>query len=257
MLTNLIKSNFLSDYEKQQPITLLKHINKLKKTVEQFDFGYGISDSAVYSSMIEGNPIDLDSFLKYSTTGMNTKSKAYKEIKDLISAYEFARKSKLNKSNFLKAHSILSQNNITEKKYSGKLRDKEVFVFAGGEKRFTGCPVIDLPNEIDRFFNDIEILINSDLSLNELFYFASMLHLVFVQIHPFADGNGRSARLIEKWFLAQKLGQQAWHIKSEKLYQSRIRSYYKNVNIGNDYKTINYNLSMPFLLMLPMALRIK
>ncbi|MBL0098191.1 MAG: Fic family protein [Bacteroidetes bacterium] len=33
-----------------------------------------------------------------------------------------------------------------------------------------------------------------------------MIHLVFVKIHPLNDGNGRSARLIEKWFLAQKLG---------------------------------------------------
>lgn len=257
MQTKLIKTDYLPDYQKEQPITLQKHFNKLKTNAGDFSFGYRISDSAVYSSMIEGNPIDLDSFLKFSETGMNTKSKAYKEIKDLISAYEFATTNQLTKQNFLKAHRILSANNINENKYKGKIRDKEVYVFADGKKRFTGCPVGVLSNEINDLFSDIQILTNIELTISEVFYFASMLHLVFVQIHPFADGNGRSARLLEKWFLAQKLGEQAWNINSEKLYQKRIKSYYQNVNIGNSYETINYNLSMPFLLMLPMALRIK
>ena len=56
------------------------------------------------------------------------------------------------------------------------------------------------------------------LTIEETFYFASMIHLMFVKIHPWNDGNGRSARLIEKWFLAQKLGEKAWYIQSEKNY---------------------------------------
>jgi Fic family protein len=84
-----------------------------------------------------------------------------------------------------------------------------------------------------------------------------MIHLCFVKIHPFADGNGRTARLLEKWFLASHLGTKAWYIASEKLYQTRLKSYYKNVDIGKTYESLNYDLSIPFLLMLPMALRIK
>lgn len=257
MRTKLIKPTYLADYKQKQPITLLKHFNKLKKTDNQFNFGYRISDSAVHSSMIEGNPIDFDSFLSYTASGMNTKSKAYKEIKDLISAYDYATENTLNKANFLHAHKLLTQSNTIEPKYRGKLRDKEVFVFASGVKRFTGCAVETLATEFDTFFNDIDILVKREMSMSEVFYFASMAHLVFVQIHPFADGNGRAARLVEKWFLAQKLGDSAWNIKSEKLYQKRIQSYYKNVNIGSEYTKLNYNTSLPFLLMLPMALRIK
>jgi Fic family protein len=33
-----------------------------------------------------------------------------------------------------------------------------------------------------------------------------LIHLRLAQIHPFRDGNGRAARLIEKWFVAEKLG---------------------------------------------------
>ena len=56
-------------------------------------------------------------------------------------------------------------------------------------------------------------------NIEEVFYFASMLHLVFAHIHPFQDGNGRAARLLEKWFLASKLEDKAWLIQSEKFYK--------------------------------------
>jgi Fic family protein len=56
-----------------------------------------------------------------------------------------------------------------------------------------------------------------------------MIHLVFVKIHPWNDGNGRSARLLEKWFLAQMLGYKAWFVQSEKYYYTQHDTYYNNI----------------------------
>ncbi len=67
-----------------------------------------------------------------------------------------------------------------------------------------------LPIELAKFYNDLNSLVNAPLTFQETFFFASVLHLVFVKIHPFDDGNGRTSRLIEKWFLAEKLGHKAW-----------------------------------------------
>ena len=77
----------------------------------------------------------------------------------------------------------------------------------------------------------------------------------YVEIHPWNDGNGRSARLLEKWFLAQKLGDKAWFIQSEKNYYQNHQTYYKNIRLlGLEYLELDYLQSLPFLLMLPNSL---
>jgi Fic family protein len=81
-----------------------------------------------------------------------------------------------------------------------------------------------------------------------------MIHLVFLKIHPFDDGNGRTARLLEKWFLAEKLGSQAWFVQSEKYYYQQHRTYYNHIRrLGLEYPTLDYGQAMPFLQLLPQS----
>jgi Fic family protein len=75
--------------------------------------------------------------------------------------------------------------------------------------------------------------------------------LVFVKIHPFADGNGRAARLIEKWFLAQYLGNIAWSVPSEINYYLKRDKYYDTLKVGSTYEEVDYTMALPFLLLLP------
>ena len=65
---------------------------------------------------------------------------------------------------------------------------------------------------------DIESLMKQKLNFQEVFYFARMIQVVFVKIHPWNDGNGRSGKLLEKWFLLEKLEAKAWFVQSEKYY---------------------------------------
>lgn len=253
----LIKPTYLSVYKKKQPISLLKHFNKLKEQPsDKKPFGYWAAYSSVFSSMIEGNSIDFDTYLKFTASGMNVNSKPMREIENLKEAYEFASKHALNKKNIFEAHKILSKS-IIDTEYQGIVRNKEVYIFGDGQLVYTGAKANTVEIEMEKFFSDIAILRKRDMGMAEVFYYASMIHLTLVKIHPFADGNGRISRLVEKWFLADKLGQNAWLIASEKLYRTRVKSYYKNVDIGKEYETINFDLCLPFLKMLPMALRIK
>ncbi len=60
-----------------------------------------------------------------------------------------------------------------------------------------------------------------------------------------------SGRLLEKWFLVQKLGEKAWFISSEKNYYNHHQTYYKNLCVlGFEYPDLDYSKAMPFLLML-------
>ncbi len=121
----------------------------------------------------------------------------------------------------------------------------------------TANPTI-VEDELDKLFTDIDYLTHSGLSTEELLYFASYIHLVFVIIHPFQDGNGRSARLLEKWFLLEKLGEKASSIPLEKQYFLHRDNYYKNLRaLGLEYACLDYSRSLDFLLMTASGLETK
>jgi Fic family protein len=113
----------------------------------------------------------------------------------------------------------------------------------------------EVSSEMAKFYDDLETLLHSELTFEEVFFFAAMLHLVFVKIHPLDDGNGRTARLLEKWFLAQKLDDKAWFIQSEKGYYDRHQLYYSNLRkLGIEYEHLDYSQALPFLMMLPLSI---
>ena len=109
--------------------------------------------------------------------------------------------------------------------------------------------------QMNLFFKGVDELLRNDLTETEVFYFASLIHLRFVHIHPFRDGNGRVARLLEKWFITEKLGQKFWEIPSEEYYKKHQREYYSNMNSGVNFYELDYDNCLPFLEMLPESLK--
>ncbi|HHT23308.1 MAG TPA: Fic family protein [Bacteroidales bacterium] len=218
-------------------------------------FDYLTKSSAVYSSNIEGNSIDLNSFMNYEMNKEKFKlGKEIEEIEHLIKAYEFAQNNKLNEENLLHCHKIFSETLLIKRK-RGKYRTEQVGVFGKSGLAYLAVEPEFVEREMKLFFQELNELILSELTEIEAFYFASLIHLRFAHIHPFRDGNGRAARLIEKWFIAEKLGHNFWRIPSEEYYKNHQTEYYEKINLGVNYYELNYDKCVGFLEMLPNCLK--
>jgi len=232
----------------ETPINKLNRIKKAELPVDYFQFYKSVS--SVYSSKIEGEDIDFDSFFKHKFMNIQFKADYTKKADDLYAAYDFIDTNPLNLENVKKAHSILSSNLLPQSQ-QGKVRTNPMFVINSDDQieYVTASP--DCVNrELEKLFRDVETLQSNELNSFEVFYYASFIHLVFVKIHPFQDGNGRIARLIEKWFLLEKLGEKANAIQLEKNYYLNLKDYYNNIKkLGLEYEELSYKKSLDFLLM--------
>jgi Fic family protein len=211
--------------------------------------------SAVYSANIEGNPIDVNSYLasKFRGRTIQFKAKDRKEIENLESAYRFAQTHALNEKNFLVAHGMLAVT-LLEKSSLEKYRDQMVYVYSRAGMEYAALEPEHVRSAMRQLFAEVKQLRGSTLNVARTFYHAALLHLVFVHIHPFMDGNGRAARLLEKWFLASKLGNKAWHVPSEMYYKENVVKYYQNIKLGLNFYTLDYDRCVPFLTMLVKSL---
>ncbi len=184
--------------------------------------------------------MDLNSFMNIKAFQQKAKPKEFVEIMELVSAYNFAKDNKLSELNFLKAHKMLSKSFLGNGQ-QGKYRNNKVGVFNGRGLVYLAIEPELVKKEMKDFFKMIGALLKKELSIDEVFYFVSMIHLKIAHIHPFADGNGRAARLVEKWFLAEKFNEKVWLIQSEKYYKEHLGVYYKNINLGVNYYELNKN----------------
>jgi len=247
----IISTNLLQDYIESVDFNIDSTLDKIKSEklpVDYFQFYNSIS--SVYSSKIEGDEIDYDSFFKHKFLNIEYKPDYTKKADDLVRAYEFAFENELNLDNALKAHSILSSN-LLPQNHQGAIRNNPMFVLNSDDRiEYVAAEPNIVNYELNKLFNDIEILRNNKLSTSEAMYFAAFIHLLFIKIHPLQDGNGRTARLIEKWFLIEKLGDKAVAIGLEKNYYTNLTDYYKNIRVlGLEYGELDYSKSMDFLRM--------
>jgi Fic family protein len=246
---------YLSQYSKSIGNQISNMIKKFDFSENKGEFDYLTKASAVYSSNIEGNSIDLNSFMNYELSKEKLKiGKELKEIENLIKAYEYAQTNELTEANLLYCHKIFSETLLIKSK-RGKYRTEQVGVFGKSGITYLAIEPEFVEKEMKTFFEGVIELINIVLTEEEVFYFASLIHLVFVHIHPFRDGNGRAARLLEKWFIAEKLGQEFWRIPAEEYYKNHQQQYYKTINLGVNFYELNYDNCLGFLEMLPNCLR--
>jgi Fic family protein len=247
----LLTSQLLDEFTKkvnESPLDQLNRVEKVELPVDYFQFYKSVS--SVYSSKIEGENIDFDSYFKHKFLNVKFRPDYTRKADDLYAAYDFIDNHKLNLKNVQKAHSILSSK-LLPKSQQGLIRTNPMFVINSDDQiEYVAAGPDIVKREMDKLFEDIGILIKKDLNPFEVFYYAAFIHLVFVKIHPFQDGNGRTARLMEKWFLIEKIGQLATSVQLEKNYYNKIKNYYSKIKkLGLEYEDLDYSKNLDFLLM--------
>lgn len=215
----------ISTYKILKRMPILRHYNKIK---------------SIHSSLIiEANSLDLDQ-VKDIING-KTVIGPQKEIQEVINAYNAYSKIKefngYKEKDLLEAHKILTH--LIEDR-PGKYRNHGEGVLNGNKIIFVAPPEDLVPKLIKDLFKRL----NKDKETPILIK-SCIFHYEFVYIHPFSDGNGRTARLWQNVLLT------SWNplfefvpIESQiKKYQS---DYYKAIDTCN--KNGNSNIFIEFML---------
>jgi Fic family protein len=104
--------------------------------------------------------------------------------------------------------------------YAGRLRDHPIYV----KDHITGDIVYHAPNseEVQEMVDQLIAFVNDEDHFIHPIIKASILHCLIGYIHPFGDGNGRTARALFYWFLIKKGYSLLRHISiSKAILQSR------------------------------------
>lgn len=102
-----------------------------------------------------------------------------------------------------------------------KYRNDAVYV-VGGRQTHEGLPHELLPEYMKAFMD----FINVETDIDDLAK-AAILHFYMAYLHPYFDGNGRTARLLQLWYLVQRGYASAMFVSMSALIRSSRSRYYK------------------------------
>jgi len=156
--------------------------------------------SAYSSTSIEGNPLSLEEVSALAKgRDIMARRKDKQEVLNYLEALErmpeLAKRTPFSPRDLLEVHKIVTKETLENPKDEGIFRDRQVFV----GNRITG-EVIFMPpptEQVSELINDFFNWFNSPGAdeLNPVIH-AGITHYELVRIHPFVDGNGRTARIM-------------------------------------------------------------
>lgn len=197
--------------------------------------------SAFSSTSIEGNPLPLTDVKRILKSKPEYIRDSEKEVLNYNKALVELNEQIKNKTQAFDLSLILKiQKNITqgliEEYRCGQIRTEPVFVNDPRLRQAVYLPpehpeVFDMMNELFDYIKKQENKIDPLI-------LAGIFHKQFVIIHPFIDGNGRTARLATKVLLAN-MGLNTFNLFSfENYYNKNVSKYFQEVGLLGNYYDI-------------------
>jgi len=155
--------------------------------------------SAHSSTAIEGNPLSFEEVSALADgREVMARRKDRQEVLNYLEALdrvpEFANREPFTVDDLLEIHGIVTKETLDNPQDEGVLRDRQVRVINDfGETVFIPPLTEDVPELIDEFWGWLN---SPDIEEIDSVIVAGLTHYEMVRIHPFIDGNGRTARIM-------------------------------------------------------------
>lgn len=204
-----------------------------------------------HSTAIEGNTLSLREIKKvFAGEKIAAPEREIFEVQNYKKALDWISRKKtplITTKDILHMHRLLSKNILPDNR-SGHFRKEPVYVVArtpiSQEIRYTAPDHTKAPELV----KDLCIWINSARKekLSPIII-AGAAHAEMAAIHPFVDGNGRSARLLATLILYTEQYDFRKLFALENYYNTNRPAYYEAIHLGKNYMERSANSLTPWL----------
>lgn len=189
-----------------------------------------VMEEAIWSSQMEGASTTRRVAMEMLASKKKPKDRSETMIANNFAAINFIMDNKANpltKDLILHLHSTMTSGTLDMPEYEGRFRDNDDVVVANG----ITDEIVHIPPKCEKIEGLIDALCNFINNDNPAVYIhpaikAIVAHFVMSYVHPFIDGNGRTARAIFYWcmlkdnyWLLQYLSISGEIARSKRLYE--------------------------------------
>ena len=195
-----------------------------------------------HSTEIEGNKLNMVQVeALYAKKKVDEPDRDIYEVKNYLNALKFIEKivnekQPITEKIILKIHKLVA-NKTLDSKYCGYYRPGPIYVVRRRfglpqETLYAGPEAKRVPQLVTEF---IAWLKESEKKEINPVVVAAVAHMEIAAIHPFNDGNGRTARALSTLLLYQRGYDFRRLFALEDYYNTNRPSYYKAINLGKTY----------------------
>lgn len=204
--------------------------NKMQRMCHEFDMIFGsfweaesapeanekmrylassLMEEAIYSSQMEGASTTRAKAKEMLKKGISPRDKSQQMITNNYQTIQYIAKHKdnpLTEERLLQIHRLMTENTLKDSENSGRFRTVEDDVVVENQITHEVVHTPPTAKELPQFVQDLCEFFNNDNS--RIFIHpiirGIIIHFMIAYMHPFVDGNGRTARALFYWYMLKE-----------------------------------------------------